>query len=95
MHLPDETMRYIFRVLALKTICEDPQAYGIILRDKDLYQPIPVKQIVVDTAITNLFTFAAQQGTSYQQLKMLNPWLKSHTLTNKTRKKYTINIPQK
>jgi hypothetical protein len=93
MHLPEETSRYLFRILALKTIFENPLAYGIILREKDLYAPIPTKSIVVDTTITNLFTFARQQGTTYQQLKSLNPWLRSNTLPNKSRRTYKISIP--
>ncbi len=92
MHLPEETLRYVFRILALKTICENPQAYGIILREKDLYPPIAVQTISVDTTITDLFAFARQQGTSYQQLRALNPWIKSSKLPNKSRKKYQISI---
>ena len=94
MHLPEETMRYVFRILALKTIMEDPMTYGIMVREKDLYPPIPVKTVVVDTAITDLFAFARQQGTTYQQLKALNPWLRSSNLPNRSRKKYEISIPQ-
>jgi hypothetical protein len=93
MHLPEETMRYVFRILALKTIMENPVSYGIILREKDLYPPIPVKTVAVDTTITDLFTFARQQGTTYQQLKALNPWLRSNNLPNRSRKKYEISIP--
>ncbi|MDR2907585.1 MAG: lytic transglycosylase domain-containing protein [Bacteroidales bacterium] len=93
MHLPEETMRYVFRILALKTICENPQEYGIILRKKDLYPEIPVKSISVDTTIANLFTFATQQGVTYQQLRALNPWMRSSTLPNKSKKKYQISIP--
>ncbi len=93
MHLPEETSRYVFRILALKAICEDPLAYGIILREKDLYPQVPVKSVVVDTTITNLFTFARQQGTTYQQLKSMNPWLRSNNLPNKTKKSYKIFIP--
>ena len=93
MHLPEETSRYVFRILALKTIFEDPTTYGIFLRENDLYPPIPTKTIVVDTAITDLFAFARQQGTNYQQLKALNPWLRSNNLPNRSRKKYEILIP--
>jgi hypothetical protein len=93
MHLPEETSRYVFRILALKTIFEDPIAYGIILREKDLYPQIPVKTVVVDTTVTDLFAFAREQGTTYQQLKSLNPWLRNNNLPNKSRKKYDISIP--
>ncbi|MDR0436698.1 MAG: lytic transglycosylase domain-containing protein [Bacteroidales bacterium] len=93
MHLPEETSRYLFRILAFKTIFEDPIAYGIILREKDLYPPIPTRTVVVDTTITDLFAFARQQGTTYQQLKSLNPWLRSNHLPNKSRRTYKIFIP--
>jgi hypothetical protein len=94
MHLPEETARYVFRILALKTIFEDPITHGIMLREKDLYPQIPVKTVVVDSTITDLFSFARQQGTTYQQLKSLNLWLRSNTLPNKSGKKYEISIPQ-
>jgi hypothetical protein len=93
MHLPEETSRYVFRILALKTIFDDLVSYGITLREKDLYPPIPTRTVVVDTAITSLFTFAREQGTTYQQLKSLNPWLRSNNLPNKTRRAYKIFVP--
>ena len=93
LHMPEETMRYVFRILALKTILEDPISYGIILREKDLYPQVPVKTVVVDTAITSLFDFARQQGTTFQQLRALNPWLRSDNLPNRSKKRYEISIP--
>jgi hypothetical protein len=93
MHLTEETSRYVFRILALKAICEDPAAYGIVLREKDLYPQIPTRIVVVDTTIANLFAFAIQQETTYQQLKSLNPWLRSNNLPNKSRRTYKISIP--
>jgi len=93
LHMPEETMRYVFRILALKTILEDPISYGIILREKDLYPQVPVKTVVVDTAITSLFDFARQQGTTFQQLRALNPWLRSDNLPNRNKKRYEISIP--
>ncbi|MCL2417245.1 MAG: lytic transglycosylase domain-containing protein [Bacteroidales bacterium] len=93
MHLPEETMRYVFRILALKTIFENPMAYGIILREQDLWPPIPVRTVVVDTTITDLFAFAREQGTTFQQLRALNPWLRRGSLPNRNRKRYEISIP--
>ncbi|MCL2412960.1 MAG: lytic transglycosylase domain-containing protein [Bacteroidales bacterium] len=93
LHLPEETMRYVFRILALKTIFEDPMRYGIILREQDLWQPIPVRTVVVDTTINNLFAFAREQGTTFQQLRALNPWLRRDRLPNRNRKRYVISLP--
>ena len=92
--LNTETGRYVFRVIAIKLIFENPKLYGIILNDRDLYKPIPTKSIVVDTSISNLFDFAKSQGLSYKAFKTYNPWLVSTKLPNKTGKKYTIAIPE-
>ena len=93
--LNTETGRYVFRVIAIKLIFESPKLYGIILKERDLYKPIPTKSIVVDTSILSLFDFAKSQGLSYKAFKTYNPWLVSTKLPNKTGKKYTIAIPEK
>jgi uncharacterized protein YbaR (Trm112 family) len=94
--LNEETARYVYRILAAKTILSNPQQYGIRLRIVDLYQPItPSKQVQVDTSVNCLVDFAIQQGITYKQLKDFNPWLRSDKLSNKTGKTYTILIPSK
>jgi hypothetical protein len=95
LHLHPETMRYVFRILAEKIIFEDQQNYGFYLSKEDLYEPLPVRTITVDTTITNLFNFAHKLGISYQTLKMYNPWIVDYTtLPNKSRKKYIISLPR-
>jgi len=93
--LNDETSRYIYRILAAKIILSNPRNYGINLRIIDLYQPLQVRQIEVDTSISNLVDFAINQGITYKQLKDFNPWLRSDKLTNKSGKKYVFSIPKK
>src|SRR5690606_18501972 len=53
-----ETSRYVFRIIALKEIIENPVKYGFHFREKDLYQTIPTTNIYVDTAIADLGHFA-------------------------------------
>ena len=93
--LNEETSRYVYRVLAAKLILSTPQNYGINLRITDLYQPLQIRQIEVDTSISNLVDFAISQGITYKQLKNFNPWLRSDKLTNKSGKKYILSIPKK
>jgi hypothetical protein len=93
--LNEETSRYIYRILAAKLILSHPQHYGINLQRGDLYQPVQVNTIEIDTPIANLVDFAIHQGISYKQLKGFNPWLRSDKLTNKLGKKYTVLIPKK
>ncbi|NLJ81830.1 MAG: lytic transglycosylase domain-containing protein [Bacteroidales bacterium] len=95
LYLNPETARYMYRILAVKIIFENPEKYGIILRLKDLYQPIPSYKLSVDTTIANLTDFALQQGISYKTLKDFNPWLRGNSLPNRSRKTYEISIPEK
>ncbi len=90
-----ETGRYIYRTLAFKLIMQNPQRYGFNYREKDLYPQIPVFEIKVDSAITDMVAFSKKQGINYKLLKIFNPWLRAHQLTNKTKKTYIIEIPEK
>lgn len=92
--LNNETSRYVFRILAVKEIMSNPQRYGFIYDEEDLYQPIPIKKIGLDTAITNIAKFAKAQSVNYKIIKIHNPWLVQNHLNNKSRKYYEIEIPE-
>ena len=91
--LGEETGRYVFRVLALKRIFSNPEGHGFFVQSEDLYQPIPTKTVVVDTAITDFVKFAKTNGVTYKTLKIHNPWLRDPFLNNASRKVYEIEIP--
>ncbi|MBN1253056.1 MAG: lytic transglycosylase domain-containing protein [Bacteroidales bacterium] len=90
-----ETGRYVFRTLAIKLIMQNPKEYGFILKKEDLYPKIATYEIEIDTAITDMIAFSKKHDINYKLLKMFNPWLRSHELTNKAKKKYIIDIPEK
>ena len=91
--LNDETSRYVFRILALKEIMQNPEKFGFLVEKKDLYSALPTKKMEVDTTISDLASFAIQQGVNYKILKIHNPWLRDKKLDNPIRKKYIIEIP--
>lgn len=93
--LNEETARYVYRILAAKIILSSPQSYGIHLQLTDLYQPLTVKTIKIDTSIVDLVDFAIKHDMTYKQLKLLNPWLRSDKLTNKLGKTYIITLIDK
>jgi len=95
MVLGEETGRYVFRILAIKVIFENPERYGFFLDKRDLYPPYQFTEVKVDTAITSIAQFARQFDSNYKLIKMLNPWLRENYLTNKSRKTYSIKIPEK
>jgi membrane-bound lytic murein transglycosylase D len=93
--LTDETFRYVFRILALKEIMQNPSKYGFAIPKEKLYVLQPTKKIEVDSSITDLAVFAKSQGVNYKELKLANPWLRDRKLDNLNKKKYIIEIPVK
>ena len=93
--LPDETERYVFRIIALKEVLTNPKAYGFIFDQNDLYTLPKTRIVKVDTVITNIANFAKKFGTNYKELKLHNPWLRENKLNNASRKLYEIKIPVK
>ena len=91
--LNSETSRYVFRILAVKEIMTHPETYGFIFDQEDLYKPIAVRKLGVDTAISNIAQFAKAQSINYKILKVHNPWLIQNHLNNRSRKYYEIKIP--
>lgn len=91
--LPEETSRYLFRVLAMKAIITDPERYGFHLRAKDLYPVYQTRTVAITGSIEDLNDFAVRQGTDYKTLKLLNPWLRDIKLTNAKGKHYELLLP--
>lgn len=91
--LTEETSRYVFRILALKQIMENPLKYGFNLLPADSYPVLPAKKVVTNTSVPDLAVFAKEQGINYKILKIHNPWLRDRKLTNSTGKEYVIEIP--
>jgi len=93
--LPNETERYVFRILALKEVMNNPKKYGFVFEQEDLYTSPKTKTIKVDTVITNITSFAKNYGLTYKEFKIYNPWLRENRLNNRSRKEYEIKIPVK
>lgn len=93
--LGQETGRYVFRILAIKEILSHPEKYGFELEEKDMYRKVPTFNVEVDTAVSNWADFAELYEINYKILKRHNPWLREPHLNNASRKKYTIEIPNK
>lgn len=91
--LPEETSRYMFRIMAYKELFRDPYRYGFVLYSDQLYRPIRTKQVTVSNSIANMTTFAKEHGTSYYLLKEFNPWLRDTKLTLKKGQSFVIDIP--
>jgi membrane-bound lytic murein transglycosylase D len=93
--LGEETGRYVFRILALKEILKNPKNFGFNVDPTHGYEVIPTKNVLVDYEVDDLSAFAKANDINYKILKIHNPWLREPSLNNKSKKKYTIAIPEK
>ncbi len=95
LYLVDETSRYMFRLLAMKLIMENPREYGFILQSDQLYQPVRTETVTVNGPVEDWPTWAKQHGINFMTLREYNPWIRAKSLPNKTGKMYKIKIPNK
>ena len=97
LNLNPETARYVFRIVALKDILEDPEYYGFFLDDADTYPPLTpddYRVVEVTANVPNWGDFAREHGTSYRKIKVLNPWLRETDLTVSAGNSYEIRVPR-
>ena len=93
LQLPEETNRYLYRILAFKYILENAESLGFKMSDEEKYHEIPCRTITVTSSISNLADFAIQNGTTYKMLRLLNPWLRGRSLAVSGGKSYVIKLP--
>lgn len=91
--LPEETNRYVFRILAYKHLMGNAQEIGFVIPNNEFYKPYKTKKVTVTSSITDLSAFAKEHGSTYKLVKMQNPWLKDKKLTIKNGKSYLIEVP--
>lgn len=94
LFLPEETMRYVYRILSMKMITENPAAYGFILKESDYQKPFKnYTTIKINDSQIDWSKLAEKYGTNYKILRILNPWIRSYKYENKSHKTYTVKIP--
>lgn len=90
--LGEETERYVFRILALKQIMNNPEKYNFYVSNH--FPTESIQEITVKGKVKSWADFAKSHGITYKTLKRFNPWLRTSNLSNKGKKTYTIKIPQ-
>jgi len=93
LYMNRETTRYVFRIMALKLLMENPAAYGFDPNKMELYKPIETRKVKVEESIEDLALWAKENGSNLRMLKVLNPWLISNKLTISD-KTFTIELPK-
>lgn len=95
LNLNSETQRYVFRLMAIKEIMKNPEAYGFYIDSNELYEGFDnVYNVEIDKTVASWADFADQHGVTYRMLKYYNPWLRDGKLTV-INNKYLIKLPRR
>lgn len=92
MNVSEEPSRYVFRIIALKNLLENPELFSFHVEDEDLYTFPDTRSIIVDSSIADWNDFAAQYEMSYYQLRQLNPWIRDYKLTLRSGQSYEVLV---
>jgi len=92
LHLLQETMRYVPRVIAVKEIFSQPEKY-LGLTKTDLYSPLNTQIVTVNVKEKqrHLASVAEEFGTYFLELKLLNPEIRKDYLPKGT---HRIKVPR-
>lgn len=91
LYLPLETQRFIFRILAVKLIMQNPKAFGFDIQPQDLYEPIRFERIALDCFHDVPIRLVADAADShFKMIKDLNPHIRGHYLQEGH---HQINVP--
>jgi membrane-bound lytic murein transglycosylase D len=91
LYLPEETERYILRIMAIKEIISNREKYGIMLTEKELYKPIMLTEVTIEAGReVPVLTIAKYVDLSYKAFRDLNVHLRKYRLPKGI---YNINIP--
>jgi membrane-bound lytic murein transglycosylase D len=91
--MTEETERYVYRIISLKLILENPGKYGFDVGEEEKYPLFKTHKVEIKGPVPDFADYAASYGITYKTLKYYNPWLRETFLTNKTGKTYFIDIP--
>jgi membrane-bound lytic murein transglycosylase D len=91
MYLPEETERYVFRILALKEIIANKERYGFRIDDKELYRPALLSEVVIEASHEfDSCILAKAMDVSYRTYRFNNLHLRKFKLPRGT---YRVNVP--
>ena len=92
LSLPEETERYVHRILAAKVVLEAPARYGYDIPGDQLYPPLNYDEVgFAASQEVPVKRLADACGSYYKAIKGLNPWIRGATLPPGN---YRLKIPK-
>jgi membrane-bound lytic murein transglycosylase D len=90
--LPDETQRYVFRILSAKLIMTRPERFGFRLAGEDYYPPLEFEKVRIDCfEDVPIRIVARAASTHFKVIKDLNPEIRGHYLPSGS---HSISVPK-
>lgn len=91
LYLPEETERYVFRILAIKEIILNRERYGIKIDEKELYKPLLLSEVTFETdREIHTSILAKAMELPYRTFRTYNLQIRKYRLPKGT---YRINVP--
>jgi LysM repeat protein len=91
LYLPMETERYVFRILALKLIMEQPETYSIHVPEDERYRLPKVVEVDIESETPiSIETLAECANAGARTIRGLNPWMRRNVLPAG---RYVIAVP--
>ncbi|MEM6629463.1 MAG: lytic transglycosylase domain-containing protein [Bacteroidota bacterium] len=95
LDLNQESKNYIYRIVSLKHLLENPTIYGIYSVDYQSYSVVPYKIVTIQENIESFSQFSDYYKVKRSDLRLMNPWMISDKLIAKAGKSYHIRVPLK
>jgi len=81
LYLPLETQRFLFRILSIKMILQNPEKFGFYLKKEDYYAPFVFDKVHIKTENEiPLRIIARAAKCPFKEIKDLNPEIRGHYL---------------
>jgi membrane-bound lytic murein transglycosylase D len=91
LYLPEETERYIFRIMALKEIITNREKYGIAVFDRELYKPVSLSEVTIEVhRETPTSVLSKSMDVPYRAFRENNLHIRKYKLAPGT---YHISVP--
>jgi inorganic pyrophosphatase len=91
LYLPEETERYIFRIMALKEIITNHEKYGIVIYERELYRPVALSDVTIEVfRETPTSALAKAMDVPYRTFRENNLQMRKYKLNPGT---YHVSVP--
>lgn len=79
-YINEETMRYVYRIAAIKELMEHGSKYGLDFARLKTFELPETKTVRVSGPINSIMDWALERGYTYKDVKVLNPWIVGRSL---------------